>query len=54
VVYYDNYLSSYGVGATNSGVQTAMQAPCMALQPAAAEVSQAHYPTGPAVPVTIP
>ena len=42
----------YGVGATKSGVQAAMHAPCAALQAAAAaivevgvDVSHAHHPT---------
>ena len=48
------YMIVYGVGATKSGVQAAMQTPCAALQAAAApsvdvgvDVSHAHHPTGP-------
>jgi hypothetical protein len=44
----------YGVGATKSGAQAAIHAPCAALQAAAAatvdvgvDVSHAHHPTGP-------
>jgi hypothetical protein len=47
-------MSSYGEGATKSGVQAAIHVPCAALQAAAAaivdvgvDVSHAHHPTGP-------
>ena len=43
-----------GVGAAIKAEHAAMQAPCVAEQPAAALVAHAHHPTGPVVPATRP
>jgi hypothetical protein len=51
---YCRLLHYQGVGATKRGVQAAMQVPCAAEHTAAALVSQAHQPTGPVEPNTIP
>lgn len=42
------------MGATINAVHALMQMPCVALQAAPAPVSQAHQPTGPVVPATMP
>ena len=50
--------NSHGVGAAAvakpPAVQAAMHVPCAREHPAAALVSQAHYPTGPVAPATKP